>query len=655
MVDLNEDGSIVNIYSNFIAISRYARWDEKKQRRETWSETIDRYMTNMRRMLIQNNNCELTDEEYDNIRNAVVNMNATPSMRALMTMGKAIDSTNVAAYNCSYIPIDSLESFAEMLYILTCGTGVGISVENKYIGQLPRVPEHLELSDKVITVEDSREGWADSLKELMTLLYNGIIPSWDVSLVRQAGERLKTFGGRASGPAVLVELFEFTIDIFKKAQGRKLSAEDCNDICCKIGVIVVAGSVRRSAILTLTDLNDTGMSLSKRGEFWNNNPQRAMSNISAVYNGRPSRVEFDREWDNLVNSGTGERGIFNRSAAQLKASSNGRRSAEVEYGLNPCGEILLNPYQFCNLSSIPIQGHETYEEMLKKIEIATILGTMQATLIDFPYLRDKWQENTKNDRLLGVSMTGVFGHPVLNGSSGKTELKKWLNGLRDHARVINSIWANKLNISPAAAITCIKPEGNTSQLTNTSSGLHPWHSKYYIRTVRSDKKDPLGALLKDFGVPCEDDLMKPEISDVFSFPIAAPPGAMTRKDITAIDHLNLWLMYQQEWCEHNPSVTINVADNEWDVVKEWIWDNFDNAAGISFLPKSDHLYPQAPYQEITEEEYRALSAKMPKVDWSFLRYYETNDDAVKNTKELACTAGSCEIDFDRPIVSKDVI
>jgi len=878
---VSDSGYITNAYQNFIHISRYARWNESEGRRETWVETIDRYMQYMRDYLKENNNYEIPQEQYDKVRAGIINMDVLPSMRALMTAGPAMQSTNVAAYNCSFIPVDSIVAWDEAMFILMCGTGVGFSVESQYVNKLPVVPKlDASLAIKIV-VPDSREGWAASLRELVQYLYIGHIPCFDFSQVRPAGVRLKTFGGRASGPGPLQRLFDFVIATFKRAQGRKLKPVEAHDIMCKIGEVVIAGSVRRSALISLSDLSDQEMAESKMGTFWETNAERSMANNSAVYDTTPSREDFDREWDILVRSGSGERGIFNREASKKIAAKYGRRSYEIDYGTNPslvagtrvyttqgimeiqelqdrdfyvrnydgsvslaacwlssesapiyriqlagghyyegtkehkwpltsgetkrtdelkpgdkivinkydklyegwkqnyrkgqevanyilgladlaeseikefgcrenrlpyavwekdfsddfrhgildnlfdgnesidlheqlakdvcellgffgvqtakrwvsehyvivtkldstdglevmkvleadrhapvwdvtvfdekhcfqiahsltgnCGEILLRPYQFCNLTSVPVKGDETLQELQAKVELATIIGTWQSCITNFGYINNKWKENTEEERLLGVSLSGIFGHAALNGRLGLEETANWLDVLRNTARVQNQELAAEIGIPASAAITCIKPEGNSSQLTGTSSGIHPWHSKYYIRTVRADRKDPLGQFLKDSGVPCEPDLMKPDVSDVFSFPIAAPHDAITREDITEIEHLNLWLVYQRHWCEHKPSITINVRADQWDNVGDWVYEHFDEVSGISFLPSAGHVYQQAPYQEITEDEYNELVRQSPSIHWQMLALYEQDDSNIVNGKELSCSAGVCEV------------
>lgn len=644
MVKIDESGYIDNPYQQFIATSRYARWDDSLGRRETWVETVDRYMNYMRDHLKSNNGYEVIDQEYSEIREAIITMQVLPSMRALMTAGPALKKNHIAAYNCSYVPVDSPRAFDEILYILMHGTGVGFSVEAKYTEKLPVIADEFEETSTVIVVEDSKEGWQKSFKELVAMLYAGNLPKWDTSKVRPKGARLKTFGGRASGPEPLESLFEFTVQLFIKSKGRKLTTLECHDLVCKIAEIVVVGGVRRSALISLSDLRDDDIAKSKVGAWWEADGQRALANNSAVYETKPSLGTFLKEWTNLYDSKSGERGIFNREAASLAAGRSGRRQVDgIEFGTNPCSEINLRPYQFCNLSTVVVSGEDTVESLHKKVELATILGTWQSSLTNFKGLRSIWKKNTEEERLLGVSMTGIFGNELLNGR--KMGLSERLEDLKATSVNINALWAEKLGINQATANTCVKPEGNASQLTGTSSGLHAWHDEFYIRTVRSDKKDPVGNFMSDVGIPREDDFMNPEVGDVFSFPIKAPKGAIFRKDLTAIQHLDLWLTYQRSWCEHKPSVTINVKDHEWLEVAAWVYKNFDEVTGVSFLPFSDHTYKQAPYQEITKEQYDEAMKSMPsKIHWELLAHYEENDDNVIGGRELACSANTgCEV------------
>ena len=629
-------------YQSFIHISRYARWIDEYNRRETWNETVDRYFNYMETHLSKKYNYKLSTELRTKLQNAVLNLEIMPSMRALMTAGIALERCHVAGYNCSYLPVDNIRSFDECLYILMCGTGVGFSVESKYTKQLPIVNEKLIESDTTIIVGDSKTGWAKAYRELIHLLYAGTIPTWDLSKLRPAGARLKTFGGRSSGPDPLDDLFQFTVGIFKNAVGRKLKPIECHDIMCKIGSVVVVGGVRRSALISLSDLNDQEMSLAKSGEWWNTQGQRALANNSVCYKEKPPIGIFIREWLNLYNSKSGERGIYNRQSAVSKSLENGRRDTEHEFGTNPCSEIILRPYQFCNLTEVVVRSDDTLASLKKKVEYATILGTFQSTLTDLKYLRKIWRDNTEQERLLGVSLTGIMDSELLNDATD-TGLEKRLQELRQVAVDTNLGLSDALGIEQSTAITCVKPSGTVSQLVNSASGIHARHSNYYIRTVRVDKKDPLTQFLIDQNIPCEDDVMQPDNTAVFSFPVESPEKAVTRNDTSALAQLDLWLLYQRNWCEHKPSVTITVKEDEWLDVGAWVYNNFDDVAGISFLPHSDHTYKQAPYQECNKKDYLSLAKTMPdSIDWSLLSDYEVEDN-TKGGQELACTADACEI------------
>ena len=635
---------IENPYENFIALSRYARWIPEENRRETWGETVDRYFAFMLDHLFQNHAYEPDSKLLEDLKQAVYNRDVMPSMRAVMTAGAALERDHVAGYNCSFVPVDSPRSFDETMYILMCGTGVGFSVEYKYVNKLPAVPESFEKSTTTIVVEDSKQGWAKSYRELLAMLWAGQIPAIDVSKLRPAGARLKTMGGRSSGPQPLINLFDFTIAKFKGAAGRQLKPIEAHDIMCKIGEIVVVGGVRRSAMISLSNINDIEMAAAKSGNWWEQNSQRALSNNSVAYSRKPEMEQFIAEWKNLYDSKSGERGIYNVAAAQKQAGKWGRRDPEIHYGTNPCSEIILRPYQFCNLSEVVIREKDTPKTVAEKVRLATILGTWQSTLTDFKYLRKIWKDNTEEERLLGVSLTGQFGNKFFSGKEDLNKLSDALERLREYAREINTETAKQLNIPASAAITCVKPSGTVSQLVGVSSGMHAWHSDYYIRTVRGDKKDPLSTFLKEVGIPVEDDFMKPNDTYVFSFPVKAPEGAITRDHLTAIDHLNTWLVYQRSWCEHKPSITVSVKEEEWMEVGAWVYKHFDEVSGISFLPHSDHSYKQAPYQEVTETEYLELLAKMPSnIRWEDLSFYET-EDGTSGTQTLACTSdGNCEI------------
>ncbi len=628
-------------YQNFIALSRYARWKDDEQRRETWIETVDRYMDYMDNHLKTNYNYTITKALKEKLNESIVSLGTMPSMRALMTAGIALDRCHVAGYNCSYIPVDSPRSFDECMYILMCGTGVGFSVERENVDKLPVVNEHFEQSSTVIKVADSRPGWSRALRELISLLYAGQIPTWDVSEVRPAGARLKTFGGRASGPAPLIDLFKFCIQKFEGAKGRRLFPIECHDIMCKIGEVVVVGGVRRSALISLSNLGDDQMRHAKSGQWWENEGQRALANNSVAFKGKPEMGTFMREWTSLYESKSGERGIFNRKAAKVKASENGRRETEHEFGCNPCSEIILRPYQFCNLTEVVARETDDIVSLKDKVRMATILGTFQSTLTDFKYLRKVWKSNTEEERLLGVSLTGILDCPVL--SPDNSNLSFNLQLLKEVAVETNKKIAKDLGIPQSTAITCIKPSGTVSQLVDSASGIHARHNPFYVRTVRGDNKDPLTQFMKESGIPAEPDVMKPDSTTVFSFPMKSPTGAITRTEMTAVQQLEYWLMFQRSWCEHKPSVTISVKEDEWMDVGAWVYRNFDEVSGISFLPFSDHTYAQAPYQDINEEEYKELHSKMPtSIDWSKLADFE-KEDTTSGSKELACTADACEM------------
>ena len=621
-------------YQAFIHTSRYARWLDKEGRRESWSETVQRYMDNVVRP-------KLGDDTYvDGIEEAILNLEVMPSMRAVMTAGPALERDNTAGYNCSYLPVDDPKSFDEAMFILLCGTGVGFSVERQFVSKLPEVPTLFQ-SDTTVVVKDSKEGWAKALRQVIALLYSGEIPKWDTSAVRPAGARLKTFGGRASGPAPLIDLFNFVTRVFAEAQGRKLSSIECHDIMCKIGEVVVVGGVRRSAMISLSNLSDDRMRHAKSGDWWTNNPQRALANNSVSYTEKPDSLSFMREWMALVESGSGERGIFNRQASVKQAAKNGRRDASYEFGTNPCSEIILRPYQFCNLTEVVVRATDNIEDLERKVRLATILGTVQSTYTKFPYLRKVWQRNTEEERLLGVSLTGIMDNTLL--TTKNMGLDKTLERLKNVAIATNNEWAERLGIPVAAAITCVKPSGTVSQLVDSASGIHARHSPYYIRTVRGDNKDPLTQFMKDQGIPSEPDVFKPDQTTVFSFPVKAPDKAVVTSDLSAIDQLEMWLMYQRHWCEHKPSVTINVKKDEWFGVGAFVYQHFDEMSGVSFLPYNEHTYQQAPYQEVGKSEYEELLSLMPStIDWSKLAEYEQEDNTA-GSQTLACSGDSCEI------------
>ena len=619
-------------YQAFIHTSRYAKYFDGKGR-ESWSETVDRYIENVI-------GDKVDSDTKDEIMFAILNLEIMPSMRAMMTAGIALDRDNTAGYNCSYLPVDDPKSFDEAMFILLCGTGVGFSVERQFISKLPEIPKLFE-SDTTIVVKDSKEGWAKAFRQLLVLLWAGEIPQWDVSRVRPAGARLKTFGGRASGPAPLVDLFNFTVKMFREAEGRKLSSIECHDLMCKIGEIVVVGGVRRSAMISLSNLSDDRMRHAKSGNWWDNEPQRALANNSVAYTEKPDSLSFMREWMALVESGSGERGIFNREASKRQAAKNGRRNSDFDFGTNPCSEIILRPYQFCNLTEVVVRATDTVDDLARKVRLATILGTIQSTYTKFPYLRKIWTTNTEEERLLGVSLTGIMDNPVM--TTKNKGLDKTLENLRNVAVVTNAEWSDRLGIPQSAAITCVKPSGTVSQLVDSASGIHARHSPYYVRTVRGDNKDPLTTFMKDQGIPSEPDVFKPDQTTVFSFPVKAPNKAVVTSDLSAVDQLKMWLMYQRHWSEHKPSVTINVKKDEWFEVGTFVYEHFDEMSGVSFLPYNEHTYQQAPYQEIDKEEYKNILTTMPKtIDWSRLSEYE-KEDTTTSSQTMACTGDVCEV------------
>ena len=623
----------MNDYQNFIAVSRYARWIDEAGRREYWEETVSRYVD----YITEKVKGHLPKKQ---IYDAIYNLEVMPSMRALMTAGSALERDNTAGYNCSYLPVDDPKSFDEAMYILLCGTGVGFSVERQYVSKLPDIPEGLEEVSTIITVQDSKEGWAKALRKLIGHLYMGEIPSWDLSGVRPAGARLKVFGGRASGPAPLIDLFNFTVSLFKHNQGRKLSSYDCHNLMCKVGEVVVSGGVRRSAMISLSNLSDGRMRHAKSGKWWETAPQMALSNNSVCYTDKPDGETFLREWTSLVESKSGERGIFNRISAKEQAKKFGRRDPDHDFGTNPCSEIILRPYQFCNLTEVVIREKDKFEDLKRKVMLATILGTAQSTLTKFPYLRKVWKNNTEEERLLGVSLTGIMDNPLTSGQ--KHGLERTLESLREVAVETNKEWSHIFGIPQSTAITCVKPSGTVSQLVDSSSGIHPRHSSYYVRTVRGDNKDPLTQFMIDSGVPSEPDFMKPDTQTVFSFPMKSPNKSVMRDDLTAIEQLETWLIYQRHWCEHKPSVTVSVRDDEWMEVGAFVFEHFDEMSGVSFLPHSDHTYQQAPYQECTEDVYNEFSGKFGKIDWKSFMNYE-KEDTTKSSQTFACSGDSCEI------------
>ena len=635
------NGKLPTKYQEFIHLSRYSRWLPKEGRRETWRETVTRYFDFFQEHLKQSCKYSLDKSLREELEDAVIHLKIMPSMRCLMTAGEALKRENIAGYNCSYVAVDRPQAFDEILYVLMNGTGVGFSVERQFVGNLPTVAEEFHPSDTTIVVQDSKMGWAKAFKELVAMLYHGQIPKWDLSKVRPAGAPLKTFGGRASGPEPLRRLFEFTTEIFQNAHGRKLSSIECHDIVCKTAEIVVVGGVRRSALISLSNLSDDRMRVAKSGQWWIDNGQRALANNSACYTEKPDIGIFMDEWKALYDSKSGERGIFNRESAKKIAEKNERRDVGYDFGTNPCSEIILRSREFCNLSEVVVRPEDTEDTLLKKVKLATILGTFQSTLTNFKYVSKDWKKNCVEERLLGVSLTGIMDNKWTAGKLNGLDVL--LKNLKQMSVDTNKEWSKKLKINQSAAITCVKPSGTVSQLVDSASGIHARHNPFYIRTVRGDKKDPLTKMMVEQGFPAEDDVMKPNDTTVFSFPIKCSPDAVFRQDLTAIEQLELWKTYQVHWCEHKPSVTISVKEEEWIDVGAWVYKNFDLMSGVSFLPYSEHTYKQAPYQDCNEKEYKDLLNKMPtSVDWNKLSEYEKSDMTV-GSQELACSAGSCEI------------
>ena len=623
----------MDAYQQYIHKSRYARYLPEEQRRETWEETVNRYLD------YWVDRVQLNEFDQAEIFQSIHELDVMPSMRALMTAGDALDRDNVAGFNCSYLPIDHPKAFDEMMYVLMCGTGVGFSVERQYVTKLPEVAEEFHDTDTVIHVADSKIGWAKAYRELISLLYSGQLPKWDISGVRPAGSSLKTFGGRASGPEPLVDLFKFTTEIFREAAGRKLSSIECHDLCCKIAQIVVVGGVRRSALISLSNLTDDRLRRCKSGQWWQDNPQRGLANNSACYTEKPDFEAFLNEWKSLYESRSGERGMFSRVASQKQAAKNERRDATYDFGTNPCSEIILRPYQFCNLSEVVVRPTDTLSDLKRKVRVAAILGTLQATLTDFRYLRKVWKNNTEEEALLGVSLTGIMDHPTLSGRRDKGVLKTWLTELREEAIATNKIWADRLSINTSTAITAVKPSGTVSQLVDSASGIHPRYAQQYIRRVRADARDPLCSVLEAAGVPVEDDVMSPS-TKVFSFPIASPDGAVVASEMGAMEQLELWEIYQDFWCEHKPSMTCYYRDDEFLEVGQWLYNKFDKISGVSFLPYSEHTYQQAPYEPIDIETYEKLKEEFPEtIDWNI----SENSDMTEGSQQLACTGNNCEL------------
>jgi len=644
--------TLPNDYQNFIALSRYARWLPEKNRRETWNETVARYFDFMEEHLKDNTEYELTTKTRKELEGAVLNLEVMPSMRALMTAGKALKDNNIAGYNCAYLSVDHPKAFDECLYILMHGTGVGFSVERQFINKLPEIPEEVVNVDDTIVVQDSKEGWQSAFRKLISYLFDGEIPQWDTSKVRPKGSRLNTFGGRASGPEPLLDLFQFSTNIFNEASGRKLTSYECHRLMCKIAEVVVVGGVRRSALISLSNLTDERMRNAKTGQWWSDTPEMALSNNSVCYTEKPDMGIFMKEWLSLYESKSGERGIFNREAAINQVAKSGRRDTNHEFGCNPCSEIILRDGQFCNLTEVVIRAEDKVNDILRKVRLATILGTFQASLTNLRRLRKKWTINTEEEALLGVSLTGIMDNEFMNGSNKRRGMSEWMGGvslpdfllsLKEMAIRTNKEWSKSLGINPSTSITAIKPSGTVSQLVDSASGIHPRHSNYYLRRVRADVKDPIAQLMKDEGVPCEADVMKPDSVEVFTFPMKAPEGAVLRNDRSAIEQLELWLMYQEYYCEHKPSVTISVKEHEWMEVGAWVYEHFDKVSGVSFLPYSDHSYQQAPYEDCTEEVYLEALAAMPEaVMWDRIEDFELTD-STKSMKTLACDGNVCEL------------
>jgi len=623
----------MDAYQQYIHKSRYARYLPEEKRRESWEETVNRYLG----FWVEQD--KLTAKEAEDIFMQISKMEVMPSMRALMTAGEALSRDNVAGFNCAYLPIDHPKAFDEMMYILMCGTGVGFSVERQYVQKLPEVAEELFDTDSVIHVSDSKIGWAKSFRELIAMLYTGQVPKWDVEGVRPAGAALKTFGGRASGPEPLVDLFQFTVEVFRASAGRRLSSIECHDLCCKIAQIVVVGGVRRSALISLSNLTDDRLRRSKSGQWWVDHPERGLANNSACYTEKPDFEAFLNEWQSLYQSRSGERGVFSRVASQRQAARNERRDTNHDFGTNPCSEIILRPNQFCNLSEVVVRPEDTLGSLRLKVRTAAILGTLQATLTDFRYLRKIWKDNTEEEALLGVSLTGIMDHPVMSGRRKREDLKKWLTDLKEEAIATNKKWAKRLGINASTAITAVKPSGTVSQLVDSASGIHPRYSEQYIRRVRADSRDPLCSVLEAAGVPVEDDVMSPT-TKVFSFPVKSPKNAVLATEMGAMEQLLLWEIYQDYWCEHKPSMTCYYRDDEFLEVGQWLYNKFDKVSGISFLPYSEHTYQQAPYEPVDKKTFSKLVADFPKsIEWNV----SEASDMTEGSQQLACTGNSCEI------------
>lgn len=624
------DKNNMNEYEQFIHVSRYARYHDDLGRREAWGETVDRYISFFKKKFPRKK------IDWDELREAIYNREVMPSMRCMMAAGPALEKDNVAGYNCAYLTVDTIRAFDETMYILMCGTGVGFSIESKYVSKLPMVAEEFNESDTTIHVTDSKAGWQSAFRQLVALLYSGEIPKWDTSRIRPAGSRLRTFGGRASGPEPLERLFRYTVETIQGAKGRRLTTIECHDLMCMIAEVVVAGGVRRSALISLSDVDDRELRHAKDGQWFINARQRALANNSACYEQKPTAEAFLTEFGSIVRSGSGERGIFSRQASGVVAERSGRRDPSYDFGTNPCSEIILRPNQFCNLTEVVARHDDTPSTLKRKVRLATILGTLQSTLTDFRRLRSVWKNNTEEERLLGVSITGIYDCPLLS----TIECVPLLKQLRSRAITTNEEYSTRLGVGASTAITCVKPSGTVSQLCGSSSGIHPRYSQYYTRRVRSDSSDPLCGYLQSLGFRHEKDFYN-KSAVVFEFPVKSPEGSITTKDVRAIDQLELWKVYAEHWCEHKPSVTIYVGEDEWLDVGAWVYKNFDIMSGISFLPREEHTYKQAPYEEITEEEYNAMVKDVPKnVDFTD---FKEMDDTTTASQELACTGGHCDI------------
>lgn len=626
-----------NPLAEFVYYRTYARWIEEDGRRETWIETVDRYINFMKKNL----GSKLKESEYEEVREAILRQDIMPSMRLMQFAGKATERTNVCAYNCSFIAPSKIKDFAEIMYISMCGTGVGFAVESENVQKLPQIKKQTGKKQKTHVVDDSKEGWCDSLTAGLKAWFGGEDIDFDYSQVRPEGARLKVMGGKASGPEPLRQLHEFTKKKILENQGRRLSNLDVHDIICMIGQIVVVGGVRRSAMISLSDLHDLEMRDAKNGQFWTHSPQRSMANNSAVYQEQPSTAEFMREWLSLVEGQTGERGIFNRGSLvkQLPERRIEKVGKDTQWGTNPCGEIILQSKQFCNLSEVVCRAEDTEESLLRKIKLATLLGSYQATLTHFPYLSKEWQNNCREEALLGVSLTGQWDSKTVRD-------EKVLDKLKKESVKANKHYAKRFGTNESTCVTTTKPSGTVSQVVDSSSGMHPRHAKYYIRRVRIGRTDSLFKMLRDQNVP-----YYPEVgynyenapTFVLEFPVKAPKGAITKDEISALDQLKHWKLVKTNYTEHNPSVTVSVGDDEWLEVGNWIYKNWEYVGGLSFLPRSDHAYQMAPYEETTKEKYEEMIKKVDHIDFSKILAYEKTDE-TEMKRELACSSGSCDND-----------